>query len=120
MVPRRRLSALLFVVLASVSFGGSVCNGWQASGMERMACCADEDHPCSQVAADTCCGTTEQRQHATADAALPALNTSLLPCAFASFVLPEPDFRERHVNLPSPRVLGSPPDTHVLLSVFLI
>lgn len=107
-------------MLASVSFAGSVCDGWQASGTERMACCADDDHPCSQVAADTCCGTAEPRQHATGSAVAPMLTTSLLPAAFASFVLPEPDLGESLLGLPSPRVLGSPPHTHLLLSVFLI
>ena len=116
---RRRLFASVFVVLASVSFAGSVCDGWQASAMERMACCEDEDHPCTQVMADACCGIGEQRQHGTTPLPAPLAGSPLIPCAFAS-ITPAPDRRALSLHLTSLRVLGSPPDTHLLLSVFLI
>ena len=85
-----------------------------------MACCADEDHPDSQVAADACCGTAELRQHATSSSVIPAPMTSLPPAAFPGVVLPAPDLREGLLQLPVAHLLGSPPDTHLLLSVFLI
>jgi len=87
--------------------------------MECMACCAHEDRPCSRVAAGVC-GTVEQRRYATAAAAMPELASPRLLCALALPVLPEPDLRESLVGRPSAHVLGSPPHTHLLLSVFLI
>lgn len=116
----RRKIAGMFVLLASVSFAGSTCDGWQASASGRMACCADEEHPCSQLAADACCGSAELRQHATQSAAMPAPITALPLAAFPSILEHQPDLREALVDLPSPRMLGSPPETHLLLTVFLI
>jgi hypothetical protein len=116
---RRRLLASLFLVLACVSFAGSVCKGWQATGMERMACCAEEDHACTPASADTCCATAEQRQHATVSST-PVPHSPLVVFAFAPLVPIGPDFDVGHLVVAPPPDLGSRPPTHLLLSVFLI
>jgi hypothetical protein len=87
--------------------------------MERMACCADDEQPCTQTSADTCCATAEQRQHATAWAT-PVQGSPLVVFTFTPLVPPDLDRDVSHLLAASPPDLGSAPPTHLLLSVFLI
>jgi hypothetical protein len=96
------------------------CAGWAFSQEARMACCAKPDGDNSQSSADACCAVTEQRRNADSSPSAPAA-TLLSPVAGLSLfaVLPDPQScvecsRSQHEHA------GSAPDTHLLLSVFLI
>ena len=112
--------ASVFVLLTCVSFASSVCSGWRASGMARMACCADEEQPCTQVSAETCCGTAEQQQYATVSPTPLAPHSPLALFVFAPLITSGPDRDVGSFAVAAPRVLGSPPPAHLLFSVFLI
>jgi hypothetical protein len=62
----RRLSAIVAIALMLASQVAALdCAGWQASPMDRMACCMKAGHGCpDQLAADQCCAAGELVQQA--------------------------------------------------------
>jgi hypothetical protein len=116
---RRSVLGLLLVFVFAASATLAPCGGWQASAKARMACCAGGDHECSQARADDCCVAGEQRQHGETF----ANGATLIPRpAFVSVLVSAP-LAEAVRGTASSRsgyLVGSPPDTHLLLSVFLI
>ena len=115
----RRLLAPLLIVLTCVSLPGSLCSGWLSSGTAPIPC-PHEKHPCPETVTDACCGADEQPQATMSVVASVLTSTPLVPCGIEPFVAPAPSARTGGVSVSSPRVLGSPPDTHLLFSVFLI
>ena len=115
----RRFIASVFLWLACATFAGSVCDGWRPSESERMASCAMEEHSVSQLAANSCCDSAEQRQHATSSTTVPLIDSPLVAVVFDSIVAPEAD-RQASQAVSVPAVFGSPPPVHLLYSVFLI
>jgi hypothetical protein len=111
---------LLLVAAFAANAALSLCGGWEASAQARAACCGGVKHECSQARADDCCIAGEQRQHSETSSV--TLHAVAAPVA-ASVT---------HVAAPPARLFratafgrsdvppGSPPDTHLLLSVFLI
>lgn len=114
----RTSSATLIVALLGVPCLNT-CEGWTASSVERMACCAD-GHDQSQDAADRCCATGEGRRNAESS---PGAVIAVLPA-------PAPVPLDGTAAVPLPRyaawtfdnyqLFGSGSDRHILLSVFLI
>jgi hypothetical protein len=120
-VAYRRRSVL--AVLLVFAFAGSAtlapCAGWQTSAKARMACCAEEDHECSQARADDCCAAGEQRQHGeTAGVAIHGLTAA--PVTAAVHVVAPVLAGLRAGSPRSDTRFGSPHDTQILLSVFRI
>ncbi len=61
---RQRIAVVLtaWLVVAGIATA-STCEGWQPTPSARRACCAASQHHCgSQMAADACCGQSEQSQ----------------------------------------------------------
>jgi hypothetical protein len=116
---RHKLVHLFLVVIAFAANAAlAPCGGWQPTAEARMACCAGA-MPCAQADADNCCVAGEQRQHGEtfgliAHAIVPGPGTML------AFVNTAPVAYARAVMSRSARPLGPPPDTQLLLSVFLI
>lgn len=111
---------LLLVVAFAANAALAPCGGWQASPEARMACCAEATPPCSQAHADDCCVAGEQRQHGETFAGL-AQPIVPMQSTLLGFVNTASVIRSRvGVVSRSARLLGPPPDTHLLLSVFLI
>lgn len=120
--PRMQLAAL--AIIAALLCGGSVgagCSGWDTSAMARMSCCHGEGHDQTQAAADGCCAAGEQRRSGDLPgAALILVSSTPVVVSFPELAIP---LIQRSSDLPSWDIdlpIGSPPDTHVLLSVFLI
>ena len=111
---------LLLVIAFAANAALAPCGGWQASAKARMVCCAAGDHECSQARADDCCVAGEQRQHSeTSGVPAPALTTS--QTAVAVYLGTPPDGPAPGARVPRAEYpIGSPPDTYLLLSVFLI
>ena len=120
--PRMQLTAL--AIIAALLCGGLVgagCSGWDTSAMARMSCCHGEGHDHTQAAADGCCAAGEQRRSGD----LPSAALSLVSSVPVIVSFPETDvpLLQRPSDRPGWDIylpIGSPPDTHVLLSVFLI
>jgi hypothetical protein len=120
---RRAQVAALSVILALLSGGslGAACVGWSDSAMARMTCCHGEGHGETQAAADSCCVMGEQRQGG--DRPTNAANISLPIPAVVSFpplAVPLVQWLTERASWSTDLPVGSPPDTHLLLSVFLI
>lgn len=61
---RQRIAVVLtaWLVVAGIATA-STCEGWQPTPSARRACCVKSQHHCgSQMAADACCGQSEQSQ----------------------------------------------------------
>jgi len=79
---RRRIAAIVLLLLSGKIAAPATCTGWESSAAERMTCCQRAQHEdCSeQSAADDCCAQAEQSRQviATASPSLPAtIHTSL-------------------------------------------
>jgi hypothetical protein len=119
---RARLVALVLVMTLLV--GGSTgveCSGWTASAMARMSCCQGEGHDSTQAAADSCCAMGEQQRGGAAPglafhapAPVPAV------VSFPPLAIPDVQWVIDRTRWTTDVPMGSPPATHVLLSVFLI
>lgn len=112
------MAVLLAAMIVSLSWL-SPCGGWDASADARTACCAGAEHQCADLA-DECCAAGEQRQHG--ESSGPALHglPSPLPVAFPPLSIAQGGTSPVGRLIPSHVPLGSPPDPHLLLSVFLI
>jgi hypothetical protein len=89
--------------------------------MARMACCHGEGHDGSQAAADSCCVMGQQRR--TGDAPGNVANTSLpvpVVISFPQLAVPSVQWLTDVTSWDAGHPVGSPPDTYLLLSVFLI
>jgi hypothetical protein len=96
----------------------SLCAGWHPSRSVRMACCTTSGQKCSQVIADSCCAAGEQQRHAETVLQLAPVPVLMpLPIQSAMAQLPIAAASWLPVVTSDP---GSPPATHLLLSVFLI
>ena len=121
---RPRVQLIALAIVAALLWSGSAgvgCSGWDTSAMARMSCCHGEGHDHTQAAADSCCAAGEQRRSGD----LPSATISLVPSVPAIISFPElaVPLIQRPSDRPSGDMdvpVGSPPDTHVLLSVFLI
>lgn len=116
----RSVHAVLLVLAFAANGALAPCGGWEALAKARMACCAGEDHPSSQAQADDCCAAGEQRHHSetmglTLHATVPPPTSAVIVFG-ASPIVRFQGINSSHAD----RVLGSPPLTHLLLSVFLI
>jgi len=115
----RPVHGLLLVVAFAANLALAPCGGWQSSAQARMACCVGADHACSQARADDCCAAGEERQHGeTAGGPIQALTAPPAVVALPIIASVTPIWEARAFRPDVPR--GSPPDTHILLSVFLI
>jgi hypothetical protein len=79
---RRRVAAIMLVLLTGGLAAPVTCTGWEASAAGRMTCCQRAQHEdcIDQSAADDCCAQAEQSRQviATASPSLPAtIHTSL-------------------------------------------
>jgi hypothetical protein len=117
----RAVALSLVLVLLSGGSLGAACVGWSDSAMTRMACCHGEGHQDTQAAADRCCAMGEQRRTGES----PGTTAAAAPQALALPAFPHPAIPS--VEWLAPRIgwdvdlpVGSPPHTHLLLSVFLI
>jgi hypothetical protein len=59
---RRRVAAVVMLILTGGIAAPATCTGWESSASERMACCqrAQHDDCVEQSAADDCCAQEEQ------------------------------------------------------------
>lgn len=59
---RRRIAAVVLLILAGGIAAPATCTGWESSASERMACCQRSQHAdcVEQSAADDCCAQKEQ------------------------------------------------------------
>jgi len=130
----RQLNVLALTV-AMLASNGWICAGWAATPEARMACCEDEDtcpmhegdaagsgdaHAVTQVQADSCCATSEQKNSSQSSPTSVATISSavlgtgvVLPVSAPARVLS--DAWRTVVPIP----IGPVP-RHVLLSVFLV
>lgn len=120
--PRMQLAALaITVALLCGGLIGARCSGWDTSAMARMSCCHGEGHDQTQAAADGCCAAGEQRRSGELPgAALSLVSSAPVVISFPELAIP---LTQRPSDRPSWDIdlpIGSPPDPHVLLSVFLI
>jgi hypothetical protein len=112
--------ALVMTLLAGGSLA-AVCSGWTASAMARMSCCQGEGHDGTQAAADSCCAIGEQQRGGAApDLAFHAPAPVPAVVSFPPLAIPATQWIVDRTRWVSDVPLGSPPVTHVLLSVFLI
>ena len=120
--PRMQLAAL--AIIAALLCGGSVgagCSGWDTSAMARMSCCHGEGHDHSQAAADGCCAAGEQRRSGDLPTTALSLVSSIpVVVSFPELAVPLVQRLSDRPSWDMSLPVGSPPDTHVLLSVFLI
>jgi hypothetical protein len=120
----RHLRLIALAIVGVLLYCGSVgagCSGWDTSAMARMSCCHGEGHDRTQAAADSCCAAGEQRRSGDLPGAVlstvcPVPVIVSFPGLAVPFVARPSDRPSWDISLP----VGSPPDTHVLLSVFLI
>jgi hypothetical protein len=127
---RRAARILTSLLLALVAVVGPVaaCDGWAATPVARMACCAEgatcpmreghgDRHAPSQAAADSCCAASESDPTAPAQAFEPA--TPIL-IAVASFVV-EPASPVRPLSSRRDGRAAAPAvPRHLLLSVLIV
>jgi hypothetical protein len=111
---------LVITLLAGGSIS-AVCSGWTASTMDRMSCCQGEGHDGTQAAADSCCAMGEQQRGGTTPGA--AFHAAVPVPAMMSFpplAIPSVQWIVDRMRWATDAPIGSPPPTHLLLSVFLI
>jgi len=109
----RRTVACALVLVATMTASASVCAGWMPVAQDAPVCRAAE---CTHATGE-CCTSGEQRRPAETFAAGPTL-TPAEPPLRAVFIVARLDRPDAFA--PFRRPVGSPPQTYLLLSVFLI
>jgi hypothetical protein len=117
---RQRVFGWACLALVVINATMVLCGGIPGSDT-RMPCCLTLEHDSTLPTVGPCCAA-EQRQQAD-PAGVATTHASTVQIAHVSTLLPGHTTPPRNVPLIRDldrRIIGPPPDTHLLLSVFLI